>query len=73
VIFRRQRGTITADLAASRQSYLVCDLTITPWKPGRGPEDDADFPVVLFRAGRYAVLALDGPAMPVWIEEHLDL
>ncbi len=69
-VFRRQRGTICADLAASRQRYFVCDLAVTSWKAGRGPEDDSRFPI-LFRAGRYVVLALDGPAMPAWIEEHL--
>jgi hypothetical protein len=71
-IFRRQRGTIGADLAASRQRYFVCDLAVTSWKPGCGPEDDPGFPI-LFRAGRYAVLALDAPAMPTWMDEHLDL
>jgi hypothetical protein len=69
-IFRRQRGPICADLAASRQRYFVCDLAITSWKPGRGPEDDPSFPI-LFQAGHYAVLALEGPAMPAWVEEHL--
>jgi hypothetical protein len=68
-IFRRQRRTIGADLAASRQRYFVCDLSATSWKPGRGPEDDPTFPI-LFQAGRYAVLALDGPSLSAWIEDR---
>ncbi len=69
-IFRRQRGTIGADLAASRQCYFVCDQSATRWKPGRGPEDPG-LPI-LFRSGRYLVLALDGPSTPAWVEEHLE-
>jgi hypothetical protein len=72
VIFARQRGAICADLAASRQRYVVCDVATTSWKPGRGPKDDPNLPV-LFRAGRYAIFALDARGTPGWIEEHLDL
>jgi hypothetical protein len=69
----RQRGRVYAELGASRQRYLLCDMTTTTWKPGRGPVGDQfRSGEVAFRAGRYVVFALDGPSTPAWIEKNLE-
>jgi hypothetical protein len=73
-----QRATICADLAASRQRLVVCDVTATYWKGvprGSCEIEDAHIPKdqLLFQAGRYAVYAIDAPAMPAWIDKYIDL
>jgi hypothetical protein len=72
VICPRQRGRVCAELAAGGQRYLLCDLKTTTWRPGHGP-GEAGFAEerIVYRAGRYAVFAVDAPAMPNWVEENL--
>jgi hypothetical protein len=70
-VFRRQRERVWDDLAASRQRFLVFDAEITPWKDGDGEGPPRDR--LVFRAGRYAVYAVDGPSTRAWIEAHVEL
>jgi hypothetical protein len=85
-VFVRQREQIWADVAASRQRFVIVDVLSATWKgkrdldweppvPGIDDPDRASFPHdrLVFRAGRYAVYALDGAAMRAWVEQHLDL
>jgi hypothetical protein len=82
-VFARQREAMWREFAATRQRYLVCDVLLATWKgePERSwaqPLDDpalAPFPRerLLFRAGRYAVYALDGTQICDWVEKHLEL
>jgi hypothetical protein len=74
-VFRGQRGVVQADLARSRQRYFVCDVTTAGWKPGLLAEEDVLLcprEGLVFRAGRYAVYALDASQMPAWVEKYLD-
>jgi hypothetical protein len=82
-IFTRQRSAIHAELTASNQRYLVCDLATTHWKrlgpaapvrvDGGCDVEAIPFPRerLIFRAGRYGVYAVDGPSMPAWLEANL--
>jgi hypothetical protein len=69
----RQRGRVCAELAAGRQRYFLCDLNTTTWRPGHGP-GEAGFAEdrLVYRAGRYAVFAVDAPDMPAWVETYLN-
>jgi hypothetical protein len=84
-LFPRQRDRIHADLAASRQRYVVCDLFGLRDKSGKLIEGDP-MPVpsiwqpasrwgdkIVFRAGRYVVFAIDGMDMPDWLDESFHL
>jgi hypothetical protein len=81
-IFRGQRDRVRADLAAGGQRYFVCDVTVTRWQeqpPGRDPAlpvaegDVVRFPheKLIYRAGRYAVFAVDGADLPAWMDAHI--
>jgi hypothetical protein len=69
----KQRGRVCAELAAGTQRYFLCDLHTTTWRPGHRP-GEAGFAEdrILYRAGRYAVFAVDAPATPAWFAEYLD-
>jgi hypothetical protein len=87
LVFASQRPRVTADLAASRQRFLVCDVTTTRWRsPADAPRHDGARPSgvdpesvvfphrgLLFRAGRYAVFSVSAEEMPDWIRDNLDL
>ncbi len=76
-IFAAQRERVFAEMAASRQRFLVCDVTTTRWrKPGdfgRSADEPYARRGLLFRAGRYAVYSLSAAEAPAWIRENLDL
>lgn len=85
-VFRDHRDQIYAELAASRQRFVVLDVGFTCWKvrdaagswtrsePRWDDLDRAPFTAdrLVFRAGRYAVYALDGPSTRAWVEEHVE-
>ena len=72
VLFRGQRGLIRAELAASRQKYVVCDLY---WM--RREEAELIRPEGRARAvlntGRYVVLRLDAADTPAWLAASFGL
>jgi hypothetical protein len=72
LIFPRQRDRVCAELAASRQRFVVCDVTITHWRQPTDPEL-APYPRrgLVFRAGRYAIYSVPADKMPVWIRDNL--
>jgi hypothetical protein len=87
LFFVRQHDRVCADLAASHQRFVVCDVVTTRW---RSPADESGaagprwrlrdpeflpYPRqdLVFRAGRYAVYAVPAGEMPAWLSENLDL
>ena len=75
-MFRSRRPEIRAELVASRQRYVVCDLKWFGMDHLRAQLDDGTSAWagrVEFRAGRYVVLRLSGPEMPAWLAENFGL
>jgi hypothetical protein len=82
-VFQRQSENIWAEVAASPLRLVVCDVVATYWKTedgsGRDPflmdPDQIPYPRdhLVFRAGRYAVYALDGAALRAWVDQHIEL
>jgi hypothetical protein len=70
VVFARQRPRVFAELADSRQRFLVLDVNWTAWKGKTPPQTDDR---VVFAAGPYRVLALTGGETADWAREHLEL
>ncbi|MGL4554963.1 MAG: hypothetical protein ACRC33_27670 [Gemmataceae bacterium] len=70
IAFRRQRGRVLDDLAASRQRFLFVDADSTLWKGDVTPPADDR---VVYTSGPYRLYALSGPDMRGWVVEHLDL
>jgi hypothetical protein len=82
-----QRGRIHANLASSRQRFVVCDLFGLRRNPGEMMLDDPEtMPLpamwqppyrwsdkVVFRAGRYVVFAIDAAEMPDWLDDSFHL
>jgi hypothetical protein len=87
LFFARQRDRVYADLAASRQRFVVCDVLTTRWRVLADEAAAADLRWYLrepesvpyprqglvFRAGRYAVYAVGASDMPGWLRENLEL
>jgi hypothetical protein len=85
-VFKSHRDQIYAELATSRQRFVVLDVVFTRWKvrdasgnpvrvdPRWDDPDGAPFTAdrLVFRSGRYAVYALDGPSTRAWVEEHVE-
>jgi hypothetical protein len=84
IIFKSHRAEIKADIAASRQRYVVYDLRQLPSEDQLEPDApdwwqrDRDLPFrqypawkdrIVFHAGRYVVLAIPAAEMPRWVEE----
>lgn len=75
VNFRRQRDAIFAELAASRQRFLVCDVEgYGMEKVRRFLDSPASAPYVwsdriVFRSGRYVVFRLSGAETSRWFED----
>jgi hypothetical protein len=87
--FPSRRAEIIGDLSRlPHQRFLVCDLSAVRWEPPPGndrfhpetwplppdwygPRRWADR--VVFRAGRYVVLAIPAADVPVWIDDVTDL
>jgi hypothetical protein len=77
--FRRHRPRIYADLAASRQRYVVIDLL---WRQGialKDPDLDQLPPRwerwksrIVYQSGRYVVLEMTGAETSAWLEECFD-
>jgi hypothetical protein len=75
--FRSQRPRILADLAASRQRFVVVDLMWEGVGLKREKLDDLPLPPrwdrwrsrIVFRAERYAVLEIPAAEMPAWLTE----
>ncbi len=66
VALPRQRRAVYAELATTRQRFMVYDTE-------RGePISSAWSERIVFRAGRYVVFRLSGPETPRWIEAHLE-
>lgn len=85
-VYQRQREQIWGEFAASPVRFVVCDVLTADWKMITDPErkrwsrsradlDKGLYPTdkLVFRAGRYAVYAVDGPSLEAWIDRHLDL
>jgi hypothetical protein len=74
VSFKQQRGRIRAEVAATRQRFLVCDLE---WfrsevlKARLQNTEERLKPV--YRQGPYVVFQLSGPEMPQWLEDNYGL
>lgn len=72
-IFRSRRPQIEAELAASRQRLLVCDLRgfhMGPAEKALEPDGAGSYPWrgrVVFRSGRYVVFRLAGRETAAWI------
>jgi hypothetical protein len=87
IILGRQRALIKAELARSRQRYVVHDLKrmqlsdaeleSAEGRPLPVPQfDRAPMPWserIVYRAGRYIVLAIPATQMPLWIETSFGL
>jgi hypothetical protein len=87
LFFAKQRDRVCADLAASGQRFVVCDVVTTRWRspgdesgsvrPRSWPPDPEATPYprqrLVFRAGRYAVYAVPASEMPAWLAESLEL
>ena len=78
--FRRQRPSILADLAASRQRFVVVDLAWhgievnleqldEPSEPPLPPSWERWKSQIVYRAERYAVLEIPAAEMPAWMTE----
>jgi hypothetical protein len=70
VVFARQRPRVFAELADSRQRFLVVDVEWTVWKGNEPPAPEAR---VVFAAGPYRVYALSGKETERWARAHLEL
>lgn len=77
-IFRNHRSEILADLAVSRQRYVVCDLKRPEMQTMRhivetgGLAEPAPTRAdrTAFRAGDYVVFRVDGPEMTEWLNAY---
>jgi hypothetical protein len=78
--FPARRGRVTADLAASGQRYVVCDLLgLRSGLRAEDLEDDTRRPAFwcppaepVFRSGRYVVFRLPAAQTPDWLERGFE-
>jgi hypothetical protein len=87
VVLQAQRRSIYAELADSRQRYMVCDgagdgFRPAAWQALFSEETEQKTPsaqpypwsdAVVFRSGRYVVLRLSGVETPRWLEATFEL
>jgi hypothetical protein len=86
-VFKKQHERVLADVAASRQRLVVCDVLLTRWRhPASALEPESEqqasddpeaavFPHagLIYQSGRYAVYSVPAADMPAWIRENLEL
>jgi hypothetical protein len=72
-VFARQRERIWAEIAECPLRFVVCDLQFDKWKSNRSESESFPQDRLVFRAGRYAVYAVDAASVQMWIESNLEL
>lgn len=72
-VFAQQRERIWAEIAECPLRFVVCDLQFDKWKSNRSESESFPQDRLVFRAGRYAVYAVDAACFRDWVEDNLEL